>query len=82
MRLPCLFFCLFLITACTPFPDLDDTIPHGAESADYPELLPLEPIVARATPTTPDAEENAKVLKARVAALNKRADALRNDTLN
>ena len=82
MRLPCLFLCFWLIAACTPLPDLDDTIPPGTESADYVELLPLDPILARAKPTTPDAEANARALEARVAALNKRADALRNGTLN
>jgi hypothetical protein len=77
MRLSCFGILFLLIPACAPFPDLDDALPPGAEDQEYPTLQPLEPVLARAAPTTPDAEETAAALDARIAALNARAEDLR-----
>ncbi|AXI55573.1 hypothetical protein C1J05_14630 [Sulfitobacter sp. JL08] len=77
MRLSCFGILFLLISACAPFPDLDDALPPGAEDQDYPTLQPLEPVLASAAPTKPDAQETAAALDARIAALNARAEDLR-----
>ncbi len=37
---------LFVLAACAPFPDLDDTLDETARSAAFPDLVPLAPILA------------------------------------
>lgn len=61
---------------CAAFPDLNGTIPPEMERADFPRLVPVEPLLAgqpadRITPETETA------MAARVAALKARASRLR-----
>ena len=37
------------LSACTQFPELDRTISAEVEAADYPALVPLEPLLTRTT---------------------------------
>lgn len=68
---------LFLaLGACSGFPELEGTIPADVENADYPDLVPLEPLLARAAPAVADPVETSAALDARVAALRARANAL------
>jgi len=68
---------LFLaLAACTQFPELEGTISPDLENADYPDLVPLEPLLARAAPAIADPVETTKALDTRVAALRARANAL------
>jgi len=68
---------LFLaLAACSQFPELDGTIPADLENADYPDLVPLEPLLARAAPVIADPVETTEALDARAAALRARANAL------
>ncbi len=63
-------FALFLLAACTPFPELTGTISDSARAAPYPVLTPL--------PTLPTATgEDADQLAARAAALRARAAQIR-----
>lgn len=78
MRLNHLIVPLLLLAGCAPFPDLDGSIPDAARNADFPELRPVEPILARAAVRSPDTDKAQGLLEARVAALNARADRLRN----
>lgn len=68
---------LFLaLAACTQFPELDSTVVPNLENAEFPELVPLEPLMARTSPVVADADRTTQALDARVAALRARAAAL------
>ncbi|WP_299042894.1 hypothetical protein [uncultured Tateyamaria sp.] len=75
MRAAAALLC-FSLAACTQFPDLDGTVPPSVEAADFPALLPLEPLMARAAPIVSDPVETANTLERRIAALRARARAL------
>ncbi|MBE0414501.1 hypothetical protein [Yoonia sp.] len=68
MRLLCFLICL---GACAQFPALDATISDAARNAPYPRLTPLP-----ALPPEGAAPDHA-VMQARIAALQDRADLLR-----
>ncbi|MEL6682023.1 MAG: hypothetical protein AAFQ09_05190 [Pseudomonadota bacterium] len=61
---------ILVLPCCTEFPALDDTISDAARDAPYPDLQPL-PTLAPAQ-SAPGAS-----LEARIAALQARADRLR-----
>ncbi len=70
------------LSACTQFPALDRTVPTHLENADYPELVPVDPLLARATGGRIDPDQTEAVLKARVARLRARAARLRGSVLS
>lgn len=72
---------LSLTTACTDFPDLGDTIPRDLEQADFPKLVPVEPLLARANEVQITPESTA-ALDARVARLRARAARLRGQVVD
>ena len=56
---------IFLVAAaCTPFPDLQNTISDAARAAPYPVLTPVPPLPAPST-----GAEDAAAIAARAAAL-------------
>ena len=61
-----------LCTACAQFPELDSALTDGAETAPYPDLLPVEELNARVGEPR-IAPETASGIEARVAALRARA---------
>lgn len=69
------------LAACTQFPDLDRTISPEVASADYPALVPLEPLLAAAIVGRVDAGQTQAELEARVARLRARATRLRGSVL-
>jgi hypothetical protein len=69
------------LAACTQFPDLDRTISPEVASADYPALVPLEPLLAAAIVGRVDADQTQAELEARVARLRARATRLRGSVL-
>ncbi|WP_323784970.1 hypothetical protein [Thalassovita sp.] len=73
-----LFIALSLtgLTGCADFPDLDDRIEPAARQADFPALLPLEPILA-ANAQSAITEDTDAALQARAGALRARAARLR-----
>jgi hypothetical protein len=75
MRALPIFF-VVMLAACTPFPDLDDTLDPAVRDAAFPKLIPLEPLFAGVpdTRTTPAVLAN---VDAQIAALNARANRLR-----
>lgn len=77
MRLFHICVVLLLTVGCTPFPQLQGSIPKGAETADYPDLVPLDPLLANIKPKSPDAEQTANTLNARASGLQARANKLR-----
>lgn len=65
------------LTACTQFPQLDDVVGPDVVDAEFPNLVPIDPII-----NAPEGQgANRAVIQdnllARLAALNARADALR-----
>ena len=76
MRLTALLLITFL-TACTQFPELDDAVSSRAQDASYPELVPVNGLLARAEPQNATPDQTVASLNARVAALRARASRLR-----
>ena len=73
------------LSACTTFPALDDAVSPTAQAADYPDLVPLEPLLAarapeRAADATPEAIR--ATLEGRLARLQARATRLRGPVLS
>jgi len=75
MRAAPILLCLAL-AACTQFPVLDSTVSPDVENADFPALVPLEPLLAASDPIVTNPEQTTQNLNARVAALRARANAL------
>lgn len=75
MRAACLALCLTLC-ACIDIPEVEGTVLPELEDAPYPELVPLDPLLASTVPPGVDAEETTQSLQARIAALRARARAL------
>ncbi|MGC1506571.1 MAG: hypothetical protein WA782_20840 [Sulfitobacter sp.] len=70
------------VTGCTQFPELDHTQTAALEAADYPALVPIEPLLARATAPGPDPVETENNLNNRLAGLRARANAMRGAVLS
>lgn len=75
MRAAAALLCLTL-TACTQFPELEGTVAPDVEAADFPALIPLDPLMATTAPVVSDPVQTTQTLQARVAALRARARTL------
>ena len=74
-RASSVLFCLIL-GACAQFPELDGTVTPDLQDADFPALVPLEPLLATSDRAAADPAETTQKLESRVAALRARAAAL------
>jgi hypothetical protein len=79
MRTATIALCLVL-SACTQFPELKDSVGPDVDSAAFPDLIPLAPTQATATQPAEDPAETRRAFEARVAALRARANALQRQT--
>ncbi len=79
LALPALALCA--LTACTQFPELDQTVSPDLENADFPALIPLDPILAGTRTATRDNTQTQAMLEARVANLRARAARIRGSVL-
>lgn len=68
--------------ACTQFPQLDRTITPELERAEYPTLVPVEPLLARATTGRVDPVQTEAALLGRLSRLRARAARLRGSVLS
>lgn len=68
---------LTAISGCAQFPELDATVPPKAENAGYPDLSPIETLLAADAYDPDAAEETTDRLDRRTRALQARADRLR-----
>lgn len=75
MRAAPYLLCLALC-ACTQFPELDGTVTPDLENADFPDLVPLEPLLARTQPVVANPVQTTQALEARLSALRARARVL------
>ena len=75
-------FALFAFLAgCTQFPELDRTQTAALDAAAYPDLVPIEPILARVEEPGADPVAEEAGLEGRLARLRARADRLRGTVL-
>ncbi|MCX7559276.1 hypothetical protein OS190_06815 [Sulfitobacter sp. F26204] len=78
------FLCTLLAlppAGCTQFPELEHTQNGPVAQAEYPALVPLDPLLARAaTPGADPAGEQAELFR-RIAGLRQRADMMRGSVL-
>lgn len=70
-------FAFGVLSACVEFPDLDSVISEDSRRADFPNLIPIDPILMSAQSDSDLADTIAKNLIARAADLKRRARALR-----
>jgi hypothetical protein len=68
-----LFLGVSLIAGCTQFPELDRTITPELEAAPYPDLVPIDPLLAKATAGRIDPVRTEAELSGRAAQLEARA---------
>jgi hypothetical protein len=73
---------LLALTGCTQFPALDRTITPAMEAADYPELVPLDPLLAGIRDSAVDPVEMETALSGRLARLRAKAARLRGPILS
>jgi len=66
---------------CTQFPELDRTLTPELEQSAYPDLVPLDPLLARAEQTGVEPVQATAAIDGRVAALRARAAGLRGSVL-
>lgn len=78
-----LSFCMIAVavTGCTQFPDLDHTQTGALDAAEYPALVPIEPLLAQANTAGADPVQTQDNLDSRLAGLRARANALRGTVL-
>ena len=67
---------MLLAVACTRFPELEATISPEVQATPYPNLVPVEPILAAAI-TPAQTEQTEQSVQSRADALRRRADRLR-----
>ncbi len=67
---------------CTQFPDLDRTQTAELEAAEYPALVPLDPLLERAGTPGPDPVQLEDSLNSRLSGLRARADRIRGTVLS
>lgn len=79
MRLCLLLPLIFFSAGCTPIPELGPSYPNDGRDASPPKLVPIETLLALASDSETDPEQAEDELNARVAALNVKADRLRED---
>jgi hypothetical protein len=72
---------MLLPAACTQFPALDSRATPEMQAADYPALVPIDPLLAKATAGQVNTTQTEQVLDARVARLQARAAGLRGSVL-
>jgi hypothetical protein len=76
------FVALGTLGACTQFPELDRTVTPDLEAAEYPALVPVEPLLAKATTGRVDPIQTEAALQGRLSRLRARAAGLRGSVLS
>ncbi len=69
------------LAACSDMPELNGTVPAHLESADFPDLIPLEPILAGAEDVQITDQTSAGIA-ARVSRLRNRAARLKHSVVD
>lgn len=77
MRFTALVFLAASLAGCVQFPEIDDATNQVARDAEYPTLIPLDPVLENITAAQLDTSDTQEQLESRAAGLNARAAALR-----
>ena len=72
---------LSIAASCTQFPALDSRATPELLASEYPELVPVDPLLARAQGGRVNVDRTEAALEGRVAALQARAARLRGSVL-
>jgi hypothetical protein len=75
------FIFLSAVTACTQFPELDDTRTAEIQNAPYPALVPIEPIISSVDTEVINTDAAAANAEARLRRLRTEATRLRQGVL-
>lgn len=75
-------FAALWLAGCTTFPDLDATQTADLAEADYPALVPIDPILAGIKPADSTAQDTRSDFDARLAGLRARSQAMRGQVLS
>lgn len=70
------------LAGCTQFPELEGTVAPEVQKASYPDLVPLEPILANLEPGGTDPAATSAGIEGRLGALRARANAMRGAVLS
>jgi len=70
------------LAGCTQFPELDQRVTGALDAAEYPALVPVDPLLATATAGRVDVAQTQGALEGRVARLRARAARLRGSVLS
>lgn len=62
---------------CTQFPALDGAISEAGQNSNFPDLVPVETLLARTASSSTSPEQTVSGLNARISALQNRAARLR-----
>lgn len=81
IRFALALFLIAALTACSQFPQLDETVGDAARKAPYPDLIPIEKFHAQ-IPDTLIEPTTAPQVEARVAQLKARAARLRGSVID
>ena len=81
LRRPAGFMLIAALAGCAQFPELDAATSATARDAPYPDLIPVEDIMAQ-VPQDRITPDTASGLSARVAALRARAARLRGSVID
>ena len=65
------------LMGCTQFPALDGAISEHGQNSKFPDLVPVETLLARTAPSSTSPEQTVSGLNARISALQNRAARLR-----
>ncbi len=79
--IPALALSAALLAGCSDFPELDDAVSPTARKAGFPNLLPIDQLIAGAQEVQ-ITEETVTTLQARIARLNARAARLRGPVID
>lgn len=71
-----------VLTGCAQFPELDQRVTADLDAADYPLLVPVDPLLAAATAGRVDVVQTQSTLEGRVDRLRARAARLRGSVLS
>ena len=85
MRLTALILPTLLLATlmgCTQFPELDGTVSDSGKHADFPDLVPVQSLLAQSHTVGPTHEQTVAGLNARLLALLNRAARLRGSVVD
>ena len=81
-RLLCSLTLIFGLASCATFPELDSPSSAAAKNADFPALVPLDPLLAEIGRTGVDPQDTVRTLEGRLARLSARAERLRGPVID